>query len=207
MAVPAHAAEHSCCRARRRGAIEQWLTSHPVAETVHDAQDLPALSPGNTLMTDTATPEDRLARLGIELPRVPVPIANFQPFRRHGDMFYLAGQTCEWNGTMVYSGKLGRDFDVETGQRAARICGLNLIAALRLALGGSLDNVSACIRLGGFVNADPEFAFVPKVVNGASDLMAEVFGPEIGPHARTAVGVATLPQNAAVEVDAIFAVR
>ena len=155
----------------------------------------------------TATPDDRLAALGIELPDVPVPIANFQPHRRHGDLIYLAGQTCEWNGSMVYAGKVGRDFDLDTGQKAARICGLNLIAALRRAMGGSLNDVLACIRLGGFVNADPEFAFVPSVVNGASDLMAEVFGPQIGQHARTAVGVATLPQNAAVEVDAIFAVR
>ena len=153
------------------------------------------------------TPENRLAQLGIELPAVPVPIANFQPFRRHGDLVFLAGQTCEWNGAMIYAGKIGRDHDLETGQKAARICGLNLIAALRLSLGGSLNGVTACLRLGGFVNADPEFPLVPKVVNGASDLMAEVFGPEIGPHARTAVGVATLPQNAAVEVDAIFAVR
>lgn len=152
-------------------------------------------------------PERRLVNLGITLPEVPVPIANFQPFRRHGDLVYLAGQTCEWNGRMVYAGKVGRDHGLETGQKAARICGLNLIAALRLALGGSLDRVAACLRLGGFVNADPEFAYVPQVINGASDLMAEVFGPEIGPHARTAVGVATLPQNAAVEVDAIFAVR
>ncbi|WP_240453927.1 RidA family protein [Chachezhania antarctica] len=155
----------------------------------------------------TETPEDRLSQLLIELPQVPQPTGSFQPFRRHGDMIYLAGQTCEWNGRMVYSGKIGRDFDLETGQKAARICGLNLIAALRLALGGSLDGAVACIRLGGFVNADPEFPFVPKVINGASELMTEIFGPDIGPHARTAVGVATLPLNAAVEVDAIFAVR
>ena len=159
------------------------------------------------MTTRTMTPEDRLAQLGIELPEVPVPIANFQPFRRHGDLVYLAGQTCEWNGTMVYAGKVGRDHDLETGQKAARICALNLIAALRLSLGGTLNGATACLRLGGFVNADPEFPLVPQVVNGASDLMAEVFGPEIGPHARTAVGVATLPQNATVEVDAIFAVR
>jgi len=158
-------------------------------------------------MTITSTtPEDRLAQLGIELPNVPVPIANFQPFQRQGNLIYLAGQTCEWNGKMLYAGKVGREFDLDTGQKAARICGLNLLAALRRALDGSLNPVVSCVRLGGFVNADPEFAYVPKVVNGASDLMADVFGPDIGTHTRTAVGVATLPQNAAVEVDAIFAI-
>lgn len=152
------------------------------------------------------TPEDRLKALGLELPRLPMPTGNYVPFRRDGNTVYLAGQTCEWNGSMVYAGKVGLDFDLETGQAAARICALNLIAALRQGLGGSLSGVRACLRLGGFVNAAPDFAMVPKVINGASDLMAEVFGPEIAPHARTAVGVATLPLCAAVEVDAIFAV-
>jgi len=153
------------------------------------------------------TPEARLALLSLELPDLPSPTGNYVPFRRQGDIIYLAGQTCEWNGRMVYSGKLGLDLDIETGQKAARICGLNLIAVLRLALGGSLDGVVACLRLGGFVNAASDFPHVPKVINGASDLMAEVFGPEVAPHARTAIGVATLPNCAAVEVDAIFAVR
>lgn len=153
------------------------------------------------------SPEARLAALGIELPELPRPTGNYVPFRRHGATIYLAGQTCEWNGRMVYAGKVGQELDLETGQKAARICGLNLLAALRLALDGSLDRVEACLRLGGFVNAAPDFALVPRVINGASDLIAEVFGPEAAPHARTAIGVATLPQRAAVEVDAIFAVR
>lgn len=149
----------------------------------------------------------RLYTLGIELPRTPRPIANFVPFRRRGDLMFLAGQTCEWNGEMLWRGKVPLDHDLEAGRKAARVCGLNLIAALREGLGGSLDGVEACIRLGGFVNAAPDFPFVPQVIDGASDLMAEIFGPEIGAHARTAVGVATLPQNATVEVDAVFAVR
>jgi enamine deaminase RidA (YjgF/YER057c/UK114 family) len=150
--------------------------------------------------------DDRLAKLKIELPRVPAPIGNFVPFRRHGKLVLLAGQICEWNGEVVFRGKIGRDLDLATGQDAARICGLNLIAALRAACGGTLDPVEACLRLGGFVNCDPEYTEVPKVINGASDLMHELFG-EAGAHARTAVSVATLPQGAAVEVDAIFAVR
>ena len=148
--------------------------------------------------------ESRFRELGIALPDVPVPIANFVPFRREGSILFLAGQVCEWNGEVRYIGKVGREFDVATGQAAARVCGLNLIAALRQAL-GSLDRVRQCLRLGGFVNCDPEFKLVPQVINGASDLMHQIFGAD-GAHARTAVGVATLPRGAAVEVDAIFAV-
>jgi enamine deaminase RidA (YjgF/YER057c/UK114 family) len=148
--------------------------------------------------------ESRFRELGIVLPDVPVPIANFVPFRREGSILFLAGQVCEWNGEVRYIGKVGREFDVATGQAAARVCGLNLIAALRQAL-GSLDRVRQCLRLGGFVNCDPEFKLVPQVVNGASDLMHQIFAAA-GAHARTAVGVATLPRGAAVEVDAIFAV-
>ncbi len=159
-------------------------------------------------MTVAAVSADaRLEELGIALPDLPHPTGNYVPFRRHGNTIFLAGQTCEWNGKMIYTGKVGRDLDLETGQKAARICALNLIAALRLALGGSLDQVDACLRLGGFVNAAPDFAHAPSVINGASDLMVEVFGHAVAHHARTAVGVATLPQCAAVEVDAVFAVR
>ena len=151
-------------------------------------------------------PEEQLVRLGIELPQVPRPIANFVPWRREGDIIYLAGQTCEWNGTMLYKGKVGDAVDLETAQKAARVCALNLLAALRLALGGDLGRVRSCLRVGGFVHCAPDFLQVPHVINGASDLFHAIFGPEIGAHARTAVGVAQLPQGAAVEVDAIFAV-
>lgn len=149
---------------------------------------------------------ERAVTLGIDLPTVPTPIANFRPYKSHGGMVFLAGQTCEWNGRMVLAGKVGRDHDVVEGRRAARICGLNLIAALAQACGDNLDRVESCIRLGGFVNAPPAFPLVPAVIDGASDLMIEFFG-DGGTHARTAVGVATLPQDAAVEVEAIFALR
>lgn len=148
--------------------------------------------------------EDRLAALGIELPSVPTPIANFLPYRRDGNLVFLAGQVCEWNGEVRYVGRLGIDYDLADGQKAARICALNLIAALKAAGGGSLDAVAKCVRLGGFVNCHPDFRQVPQVINGASDLMLELFGAQ-GAHARTAVGVASLPQGAAVEVEAIFA--
>jgi enamine deaminase RidA (YjgF/YER057c/UK114 family) len=144
--------------------------------------------------------EGKLAELGLELPRPPVPIANFVPFTVTGNLVFLAGQVNEWNGTVPFVGKLG---EVEAGIKAARLCGLNLLACLKLACDGDLDRVRRCIRLGGFVNCAPEFGFAPAVVNGASDLIVAVLG-DAGRHARTAVGVASLPRSAAVEVDGIF---
>ncbi len=148
--------------------------------------------------------EDRLAALGLQLPQPPTPIANFLPFRVQGQMVYLAGQVNEWNGTVPFVGKLGREFGLDEGQAAARLCALNLLACLKLACDGDLDRVQRCVRVGGFVNCDPDYDSVPMVINGASDLFAAVLGDE-GRHARTAVGVASLPRRAAVEVDAIFA--
>jgi enamine deaminase RidA (YjgF/YER057c/UK114 family) len=148
----------------------------------------------------------RISALAIELPRVPIPVANFVPFRRSGNLIFLAGQVCEWNGVVRYVGRVGVDYDLADGQKAARVCALNLIAALKAACGGTLDAVTACIRLGGFVNCSPQFDEIPQVINGASDLMHEVFGAN-GTHARTAVGVANLPRGAAVEVDGIFALE
>jgi enamine deaminase RidA (YjgF/YER057c/UK114 family) len=150
--------------------------------------------------------DQRLAALGIELPDVPTPIANFVPFRCHEGLVYLAGQVCEWNGEVRFVGKVGEHYELAEAQQAARICGLNLLAALRLACGGSLNRVSSCLRLGGFVNCTPTFPSIPQVINGASDLMHELFGAQ-GHHARTAIGVANLPRGAAVEVDAVFAVE
>lgn len=139
----------------------------------------------------------------IELPNVPVPIANFLPFQRAGNLVYLAGQVCEWNGKVTCAGKVGAEINIERAYSAARICGLNLIAALRQACQGNLDRVSHCLRVGGFVNCDPDFDSVPHVVDGASNLMYELFGDR-GRHARAAVGVASLPRCATVEVEAIF---
>jgi enamine deaminase RidA (YjgF/YER057c/UK114 family) len=147
--------------------------------------------------------EQKLADLGLELPAAPIPVANFVPFQRAGDLVFLAGQVNEWNGTVPYVGKLGAEFDVQAGQKAAQLCALNLLACLRLACGGDLDRVQGCVRVGGFVNCTPEFEWVPQVVNGASDLFVALWG-ETGRHARTAVGVASLPRRAAVEVEAIF---
>src|ERR1700722_7847867 len=158
-----------------------------------------------TPLTIDTYPERGMLELGISLPNVPMPIANFVPFRRDGDRIFLAGQICEWNGEVKYRGKLGVEHGLENGQEAAKLCALNLVAALREACGGSLNHVTACLRVGGFVNCAPDYLQVPQVINGASDLIHALFGDR-GLHARTAIGVASLPQGAAVEVDAIFAV-
>jgi enamine deaminase RidA (YjgF/YER057c/UK114 family) len=150
-------------------------------------------------------PEQRMLELGLSLPNVPTPIANFVPFRRDRGQIFLAGQICEWNGEVKYRGKLGIEHGLKDGQDAARICALNLVAALREACGGSLNCVTACLRVGGFVNCAPGYLQVPQVIDGASNLFHALFG-ERGLHARTAIGVASLPQAAAVEVDAIFAI-
>jgi len=148
----------------------------------------------------------RLAELGLTLPNAVAPAANYVPARRSGNMIYIAGQVPTADGKDQFVGKLGRDVSIEDGQKAARLCAINILAQLRQALGGSLDSVVGCVRLGGFVNATPEFGDQPKVINGASDLMVAVFG-DAGRHARAAVGCASLPRNVAVEVDAIFEVR
>ncbi|CAN7759594.1 RidA family protein [Variovorax sp. LjRoot130] len=147
--------------------------------------------------------EARLAQLGIELPKAVAPAANYVPARKSGALIYIAGQVPTAGGKDQYVGKVGQDVSIENAQKAARLCAINILAQLRTALGGSLDGVAGCVRLGGFVNSTPEFGDHPKVINGASDLMVEVFG-EAGRHARAAVGCNSLPRNVAVEVDAIF---
>jgi enamine deaminase RidA (YjgF/YER057c/UK114 family) len=147
--------------------------------------------------------ERRLETLGLRLPVRPEPIAMFLPFRKSGNLVFLAGQTCERDGKMLYTGRVGEELDFESARKAAVVCALNLLAALREACEGRLDAVSRCIRVGGFVQAGSGYPRVPQVIDGASELFIQLFG-ERGRHARTAVGVATLPLNAAVEVDAIF---
>jgi len=146
--------------------------------------------------------ETRLAELGIELPEAPAPAANYVPYTIVGDMVYISGQISK-DATGLIIGKLGDSVSVEDGIAAARVCGLNLIAQLREACGGDLDRVKKVVKLGGFVNATPDFENHPAVVNGASDLMAEVFG-DVGTHARAAVGCGSLPFNVSVEVEGIF---
>ncbi|WP_040619704.1 RidA family protein [Rhodovulum sp. PH10] len=152
----------------------------------------------------TGTAERALAGLGIELPTPAAPIANYVGFVRSGRLLFVSGQLCLVDGKPVATGKLGAEVSVEQGQEAARVCAINILAQVKAAL-GDLDKVIRVVRLCGYVAAAPSFLDCPKVVNGASDLMVEVFG-EKGRHARTAFGVAVLPGDAAVEVDAIFEV-
>ena len=148
--------------------------------------------------------EARLKELGIVLPPLPKPVANYLPYRLAGNFLYLAGQGPRENGVNL-SGKLGKDISVEEGYRRARLVGLGLLAAMRDAL-GSLDRVDYVVKLLGMVNAVPDFNDSPKVINGCSDLFVEVFG-DAGRHARSAVGNVMLPNQISVEIEGIVAVK
>jgi enamine deaminase RidA (YjgF/YER057c/UK114 family) len=152
------------------------------------------------------TIETRLKEIGITLPDAPIPAANYVPAVISGVHAFIAGQVPFQNGELTYIGKVGQDYTVEEAQACARVVGLNILAQLSAALDGDLDRVVNCVKLGGFVNSGPDFHDHPKVINGASDLMFEVFG-DAGKHARFAVGAPSLPFNVAVEIDAIFEVR
>jgi enamine deaminase RidA (YjgF/YER057c/UK114 family) len=150
--------------------------------------------------------EDRLEELGIELPEPSKPGANYVPAVRTGNLIFLTGQLSQWNGERRFIGKLGREFGVEEGQQAARLCALNLVAQLRAALEGDLDRVVRCVRIAGYVNSMPDFVAQSQVINGASDLFLEVF-EDAGRHTRMAVGVSALPYDVAVEVEGVFEVH
>jgi enamine deaminase RidA (YjgF/YER057c/UK114 family) len=151
------------------------------------------------------TVEKKLAELGITLPEPTAPVANYVPFVRTRNFMVLSGQLClDANGKLVAKGKLGAGVSIEDGQRAARACAINLLAQIKAGL-GDLDKVTRVVRLGGFINSAPDFVDAAKVMNGASDLMVAVFGDR-GRHARTTIGVASLPLDAAVEVEGAFEV-
>ena len=144
----------------------------------------------------------RLKALGIELPPTAPPAGNYVPYVVTGKQVFVAGQITLKDGKPQFLGKLGREFGVEEGQQAARLCAINIVAQLKAACGGDLDRIVRIVKLGGFVNCTPEFTDQPKVVNGASDLIVEIFG-EAGKHARAAVGAPSLPLGVAVEIDAV----
>ena len=150
------------------------------------------------------TVEKKLGELGIVLTEPAAPVANYVPFVRTGNLLMVSGQICLAGGSLVAKGQLGGGVSIEDGQKAARVCAINLLAQVKVAL-GDLDKVARVVRLGGFVNAVPGFVDGPKVMNGASDLMVAVFGDK-GRHARTTVGVSALPQNSAMEVEGLFEV-
>jgi len=147
----------------------------------------------------------RLEAAGISLPQPVAPVANYVPFVRAGDLVHISGQVSLDAGGGI-RGIVGEDVDLETAKRAAGLCGVNLLAQMRAACDGDLDRVVRVVKLGGFVQAGPEFFEIPQVVNGASDLMVLAFG-DAGKHARSAVGVYRLPLNFAVEVDAVVQIR
>ena len=151
------------------------------------------------------TVEQKLAAQGIVVHEPAAPVANYVGFVRTGNLLVVSGQICiDAQGKLIAKGKLGRDVSVEQGAAAARGCAINLLAQVKAAL-GDLDRVARVVRLGGFINSEPTFLEGPKVMNGASDLVVEVLGDK-GRHARTTVGVAALPADAAVEVEGLFEV-
>ena len=152
------------------------------------------------------TVDKKLQELGITLAEPKAPIANYVPFVRSGNLLTVSGQVClDFEGKLVAKGQLGGGVSIEDGQKAARTCAINLLAQVKAALGGDLDKVTRVVRLGGFINSAAGFTEGPKVMNGASDLIVAVFGDK-GKHARSTVGVAALPADAAVEVEGLFEV-
>ena len=150
--------------------------------------------------------EARLKELGLALPDMVAPVANYVPFVRTGSLVFISGQiTMGADKTLHYIGAVGKELTVDDGRKAARLAAINVLAALKSALDGDLDKVSRVVKITGFVNAIPGFAQHPEIVNGASDLFVEVFG-DAGRHARAAVGAGSLPRNVAVEVEAVFEV-
>lgn len=149
--------------------------------------------------------EKKLQELGITLQEPRAPMANYVPYVRTGNLLTVSGQVClDGDGKLVAKGRLGDGVSIEDGQKAARACAINLLAQVKAAI-GDLDRVVRVVRLGGFINSAPSFTEGPKVMNGASDIMVAVFGDK-GKHARSTVGVAALPADAAVEVEGLFEV-
>jgi len=149
--------------------------------------------------------EARLGEMGITLPEIPPPVANYVPYRVAGNLAYIAGQLAFKDGELMHPGKVPEEISIEQAQEAAQQCVVNMIAALKAACDGDLDRVQMCLRLEGFVASADDFTQQSQVMNGASNFMVEVFG-DVGRHSRIAVGVNTLPLNASVEVAGVFSI-
>jgi enamine deaminase RidA (YjgF/YER057c/UK114 family) len=150
--------------------------------------------------------EQKLLELGHRLPEAVAPVANYVPYVVSGKTLYLAGQLPIRDGKVVYAGEVGHDVSVDQAYMAARLCAINLLAQMKAACGGDLDRVARVLKLTGYVSCEHDFTDIPKCINGASDLLVDVFG-DAGKHARAAVGVASLPANACVEIDAIVELK
>lgn len=149
--------------------------------------------------------EKKLAEIGVTLPDAPAPAANYVPFVQVGDLVHVSGQISMKDGAF-WVGKLGHDMDADAGAAAARSCAISLLAQVKAACGGDLDRLVRVVKLVGFVNSTPDFGDQPKVINGASDFMAEALG-DAGRHARSAVSAASLPFGVAVEIEGIFQIK
>ncbi len=147
--------------------------------------------------------DDKLTELGITLPQASAPAANYVPYCISGNLIFISGQLPMKDGNFTYQGKLGSDISQDQGIEAAKLCAINIIAQAKAALDGDLDKIVRIVKLGGFVNATPDFTNHPKVINGASDLMVEVFGDK-GRHSRFAMGAGSLPLGVSVEIEAVI---
>ena len=150
--------------------------------------------------------DQRLRELGLILPEPASPAATYVPYVQVGELLFISGQITLFNKDLQYIGKVGEDFTLEEAQGAARLCAMNVLSQVHQACGGTLNKVIRCVRLGGFVNCVDGYTDQPRVINGASQLMVDVFGDQ-GKHARAAVGVNALPLGIAVEVEATFQVK
>ena len=150
--------------------------------------------------------EENIKQLGIEIPDMPLPLANYVPYKVLDSVVYISGQGPVKNGELIYKGKVGEDITLEDGIKAAELCCINIIAALKKSINGDWNRLDSFLKLGGFVNCNNNFFDQPKIINGASDLLVNIFGDQ-GRHARFAVGSNALPMNISVEIDAIIKIK
>ena len=150
--------------------------------------------------------EENIKNLGLNIPKLPKALANYVPYKIVGNTIYISGQAPAQNGEIIYKGKVGLDITVEDGIEAAKLCVINIIAAVKTGLDGDWDKLDSFVKLTGYVNCQDNFTDQPKVINGASDMLVDIFG-EQGRHARVAVGSNALPLGIAVEIDAIVKLK
>ena len=150
--------------------------------------------------------DENIKNLGLNIPDLPKALANYVPFKIIGKTIYISGQAPVHNGELIYKGKVGSDISIEEGIEAAKLCVINIIAALKTGLEGDWDKLDSFVKLTGFVNCQDNFTDQPKIINGASDMLVEIFGDQ-GRHTRVAVGSNALPLGIAVEIDAIVQLK
>ncbi len=150
--------------------------------------------------------DENIKNLGLNIPDLPKALANYVPYKLIGKTIYISGQAPVQNGELIYKGKVGSDISIEEGIEAAKLCVINIIAALKTGLEGDWDKLDSFVKLTGFVNCQDNFTDQPKIINGASDMLVEIFGDQ-GRHARVAVGSNALPLGIAVEIDAIVQLK